>query len=76
LAVPNRQLLDDSRAFGPNDLKAIGDAFNAALTALGFRDEKDPGSEIVGRKIIRAALDGERDPVKLYDEVAVSGDRN
>ena len=71
--MPIRQYLDDNRAFGPEDLKAMGEAFSTALTRLALRDLKDPVTEIVARRIIRAALNGERDPIKLSEIGA--GDR-
>jgi hypothetical protein len=66
--VPLRRFLNsDSRAFGPDDLKAMTTAFDSALTKLGLNDRADPLVEVVGRRIVRAALDGERDPVRLCE---------
>jgi hypothetical protein len=65
--VPIRQHLGDNRAFGPEDLNAMGEAFSAALTKLGLHDLKDPMTEIVARRIIRAALAGERNPITLAE---------
>jgi hypothetical protein len=70
--VPIREFLGDNQAFGPDDLKAMGNAFSAALTKLGLRDLKDPMTEMVARRIIRAALAGERDPIRLT-EIAAGG---
>jgi hypothetical protein len=53
--VPIRQFLDDTGAFGPDDLDALGKAFSAALQKLGLHDLRDPITEIVARRIIRAA---------------------
>ena len=65
--MPIRAFLDDKGAFGPEDLNAMGEAFSAALSKLGLHDLKDPMTEIVARRIIRAVLNGERDPIKLTE---------
>jgi hypothetical protein len=65
--VPIREFLGDNRAFGPEDLDAMGKAFAAALGKLGLHDLKDPMTEIVARRIIRAALAGERNPITLTE---------
>jgi hypothetical protein len=54
-------------SFGPEDLKRIGEAFSAALDKLGLKDRSDPMVEMVARRIIRAAMAGERDPIKLAE---------
>ena len=62
--MPVRRFLNsDDRAFGPDDLKAMVAAFDCAMTTLGHRD--DYFAQRVGRSIVRAALNGERDPAKL-----------
>jgi len=65
--VPVRQFLDDKGSFGAEDLDVLGKAFTAALGKLGLHDLKDPMTEIVARRIIRRALSGERDPIKLTE---------
>lgn len=70
--VPIRQYLDDKRSFGPDDLKVMGDALTAALAKLGLNDRSDPLVEMVARRIIRAALDGERDLIRL-SEIGAGG---
>lgn len=65
--MPIRHFLGDTRAFGPEDLDAMGKAFSAALNKLGLSTNKDPMVEMVARRIIRAALAGERDPIKLTE---------
>lgn len=42
-------------------------AFSTALKKLGLKDSTDPIAELVGRKIVRAALAGERDPTALCE---------
>ena len=68
--VPIRQYLGDNRWFSPEDLGAMGKAFTTALGKLGLNDRSDPLVEMVARRIVRAAMSGERDPIKLY-EIAV-----
>jgi len=65
--VPIREYLDEKGAFSPEDLDAIGKAFAAALAKLGLRNLKDPMTEMIARRIIRAALAGERDPIRLTE---------
>jgi len=59
--------LGDKRAFGPEDLDAMGMAFSAALNKLGLTANKEPMVEMVARRIVRAALAGERDPIRLTE---------
>jgi len=70
--MPIRHFLGKDVAFGPEDLEVMGEAFAHALTELGLNDRKDAMVEMVARRIIRAALSGERDPVKLC-EIALDG---
>jgi hypothetical protein len=65
--MPIRTFIGASGAFGPDDLKVMMEAFSAALTKLGLHDLKDPMTEIVARRIIRAALNGERNPIRLTE---------
>jgi hypothetical protein len=65
--VPIRQFLGDKGAFGPDDLDAMGKAFSAALNKLSLNDRKDAMVEMVARRIVRAALAGERDPIRLTE---------
>ena len=71
-AMPIRTFLGSDASFGPDDLKAMGEAFSTALVKLGLNARNDPMVEMVGRRIIRAMLDGERDPVRLF-EIGVEG---
>ena len=70
--MPIRQFFGKDVAFGPNDLKAMGEALSCALAKLRLYDRNDRLVELVARRIIRAALQGERDAVKLC-EIAVDG---
>lgn len=63
--MPIRQYLGGDSTFGPDDLNGIGQAFTAALNRLGLHDRSDPMVEMIARRIIRAAMAGERNPEKL-----------
>lgn len=65
--MPIRRFLGDNRLFEPDDLKVMGDAFTAALAKLGLNDRNDPMVETVARRIIRAAMAGERSVIKLTE---------
>jgi hypothetical protein len=54
-------------SFLPEDLDAMNKAFSGALQKLGLHDLKDPMTERVARRIINAALAGERDPIRLTE---------
>jgi hypothetical protein len=59
-------------AFDPEDVQAIVAAYEAALARLGLKDRSDPAAEMVARKIVEIARDGERDPERLSDRVVKS----
>ena len=65
--MPIRSFLGDNRAFGPQHIDAMGKAYTAALAKLGLNDLKDPVTEIVARRIITAALAGERNVITLTE---------
>ena len=70
--MPIRHFLGKDASFGPDDLKVMGQAFTQALSELRLYDRKDAMVEMVARRIVRAALSGERDPAKLC-EIALDG---
>jgi hypothetical protein len=65
--VPIRQYLSNNRSFNSEALDAMNEAFIAALAKLGLTDRSNATVEMVARRIIIAALAGERDPIKLTD---------
>lgn len=65
--MPIRLYLGTDSSFGAEDLTAMGEAFSTALNKLGLNDRNDPMVEIVARRIIRAAIAGERNPTKLAE---------
>jgi hypothetical protein len=64
--MPIRRELQ-TRAFGPEDIKIITAAFEDALGQLKLVDRSDPLAEIVAKKMIEIAEQGERDPLRLKD---------
>jgi hypothetical protein len=54
--MPIRQFLGTGDALQPDD-----------MAKLGRTDRQDPLVEIVGRRIVEAVLDGERDPARLTE---------
>jgi len=69
--MPVRRFLEGA-TFGPDDLKVMSAAFDAALVELGLRDRDDRLIELVARKITSFAKLGERDPERLCDRAVKS----
>jgi hypothetical protein len=59
------------QSFGPDELKVLGTAFDAALQELGL-DRTDPTALLLAKWIIVLAQRGERDPIRLRED-AVKG---
>jgi hypothetical protein len=64
--LPIYRLLENS-AFEPEDIEALGRAYEEALGKLGLSDRSNRVCELVARKIIEMAQQGERDPQRLRD---------
>jgi hypothetical protein len=54
--------------FGPQEIEFMAKAYEDACRASGLVDAKDPRAEIIARKIIEGAQQGERDPTRLRDQ--------
>jgi hypothetical protein len=65
--MPLRQFLEQDAVFEPADLRAMTVAFEAVLIRLDLKDRTDPLVQLVARKVIRLAQQGERNPAKLYE---------
>jgi hypothetical protein len=63
-AVPIQQFLQRP-SFGPDEVKRLTDAYEAALTLLGLTDRTDPLCELIAAKIIQVYRLGEHDPPRL-----------
>ncbi len=64
--MPIYRLLQN-HAFGPDEIGILTTAFEEALQTLRLVDRTDPATEMVARKIIELAQQGERDPVRLRE---------
>jgi hypothetical protein len=62
--VPIYQLLQRG-AFEPELIATMGDVFEDVLRTLGLVDRQDPLTEMVAKKVIELAQNGEHDPVRL-----------
>jgi hypothetical protein len=51
--------------FGPEEIKAMTAAYEAALLDLGLADRDDPITEIVASAIVGITSRGERDPTTI-----------
>ena len=50
---------------GPDEIKAMTAAYEAALIDLGIADRNDPLTELIARSIVNVTATGERDPVLI-----------
>jgi hypothetical protein len=73
--MPIRRALE-SRSFGPEDIKVLEAAFEGALADLNLVDRDDALVNLVAKKVLALALEGERDPDRLRELTvrSLSGD--
>ena len=69
--MPIYRLLQN-HAFGPDEINVLTTAFEEALRTLRLVDRSDPATEMVARKIIELAQQGERDPARLRERAVKS----
>jgi hypothetical protein len=55
-------------AFEPDAIAKMSVAYEEALRLLQLADRQDPITELVARKIIDVASNGESDPVKICEQ--------
>src|SRR4029078_2346007 len=67
VAMPIHRLLKNN-AFGPDEITILTSAFDDALRRLRLADRADPATEVVARKIIELAQQGERYPIRLSEQ--------
>jgi len=60
-------LIDE--CFYPEQVLAMGLAFDNACRSLRLNDTNDPLTKLIAGKIVEAAQAGERDADRLYDSV-------
>src|SRR6266478_8610257 len=68
--MPLVRFLDNS--FGPEAITAMTAAFEDTLRTLGLVDHNGLATEIVAKKIIELAQQGECDPIRLRDRAVQS----
>ena len=66
--MPIRRFLAPGSTFGPDELKIMSSAFEAALHRMGPDGEADDTKERLARRIIAVAKQGERDAKKLCEK--------
>ena len=64
--MPITRLLQDT-AFGPDEIAVLVAAYEDALRALSRVNRSDLATEMVAKRIIELAKQGERDPVRLRE---------
>jgi len=65
--VPIRILIENERAFTPEDALLLIDVFEDTLAALNLANREDPLTTVVAERIIELAKEGERDPKRLRE---------
>jgi hypothetical protein len=65
-AMPICRLLEN-HVFGPDEITVLTSAFEDTLRTLRLVDRADPATEIIAKKIIELAQQGEHDPVRLRE---------
>jgi hypothetical protein len=66
LHCPTRFLTPEA-AFTPAEIAVLVAVFEDALRGMQMIDRTDAAAEIIARRIIELASQGERDPIKLRD---------
>jgi hypothetical protein len=69
--MPINHLLKERHSFGPDEIKVLATAFDAALLELGL-GRTDTAALLVAKRIVALAQGGECDPTRLR-EGAVKG---
>ena len=62
----------EQEIFEPNTIAALAAALKETLHQLRLVDRNDPAVTIIAKRIIELARQGERDPIRLRDEVIQS----
>jgi hypothetical protein len=58
-----------NKAFEPEAIAVMTDAYTDVCKKLGLGDGDDPQADVVAKKVIEFAQRGERDPARLRDYV-------
>ena len=62
----------EQEIFGPDTVAMLAAALEDTLRQLGLVDRNDPAVTIIAKRIIELARRGERDPIRLRNEVIQS----
>ena len=55
-------------SFGPNEIRAMSEAYEAALVVLQLNNDRDePITELIAKSIINISAAGERDPAHMAE---------
>jgi hypothetical protein len=54
-------------SFGPDEIKVMTDAYEAALIDLGIADRNDPFTELIAKTILNVAATGERNSLLVKE---------
>ena len=57
----------EQQSFGPEDIEILSNAFEEAVRELRLVDRTDPATQLVAKRIIELAQQGERDPIRLRE---------
>jgi hypothetical protein len=64
--MPINHLVTEHYSFGPDEIKVLASALDAALLELGLT-RTDPAALLVAKRILALAQGGERDPIRLRE---------
>ena len=54
-------------AFGPDEIKAMTEAYDGALIDLSIVNRDDPITELIAKTIVNVTATGERDPILIKE---------
>ena len=57
----------EQQSFGPEDIEILSNAFEEAVRELRLVDRTDPATQLLAKRIIELAQQGERDPIRLRE---------
>jgi hypothetical protein len=67
--IPIRPVASEAGVFGPEEIEAIAPRSKSTLEQLELVDRNDPAVTMVTKFMIEIAKQGERDPVRLRQQV-------
>jgi hypothetical protein len=65
--VPIQQLLRERQHFGPEDINLLSSVLEEAPRNLRLVYRTDAATQLVAKRIIQLAQQGERDPIRLRE---------